>query len=192
MRFVQKVKNLADPEMREQNEVLAKELQQREERLKKVKGGAKIKEDASEERILIGWKKCRQRSITYLHYLEQMRPVTENDLGKNLRRSPSSWEKLQHNNYTMKGKKFQSSIRMNKIVNKYKLNKPSNEIADVIANRAAESLITKVERPIQANALTNAKSKASEPAHWSQMSSLDPKLDPRFKKLLLSLTPIDC
>lgn len=176
MRFVQKVKNLADPEMREQNEVLAKELQQREERLKKVKGGAKIKEDASEERILIGWNKCRQRSITYLHYLEQMRPFTENNLAKNLTRSPSSWEKLQRNDYTMKGKKFQSSIRMNKIVNKYKLNKPSNEIADVIDNRAAESLITKVGRPIQANALTNAKSKAAEPAHWSQMSSLDPNL----------------
>lgn len=192
MRFVQKVKNLADPEISQQNEFLAKELQQREQRLKKVKGRAKLKEDASEERILIGRKKCRQRSITYLHYLEQMRPFTENNLAKNLTRSPSSWEKLQRNDYTMKGKKFQNSIRMNKIVNKYKLNKPSNEIADVIDNRAAESFITKVERPIQAKALTNAKSKASEPAHWSQMSSLDPKLDPRFKKLLLSLTPIDC
>ena len=129
-----------------------------------------------------------QRSITYLHYLEQMRPFTENHLGNNRTRSPgSSWEKLQH--FTMKGKKFQNSIRMNKTVNKYKLNEPSNE---AINNRGAESLITTAGRPNQANALTIATSKAAEPAHWSQMSSLDPKRDPRFKNLMLSLTPIDC
>ena len=190
MRFVQKVKTLADPEVSEQNEVLAKEMQQREERLEKVKSRAKLKEDGSEAKILIGWSKCRQRSITYLHYLEKMRPITENHLGNDLTRSPSSWEKLQH--YTLKGEKFQNSIRMNKMVNKYKLNEPSNGIADVISNRGAESLIAEAGRQNQGNALTSAVSKAAEPAHWSQMSSLDPKLDPRFNNLLLSLTPIDC
>ena len=189
MRFVQKVKHPAGPEVSEENEVLAKEMKQREERLEKVKGRAKLKADGSEERILIGLSKCRQRSITYLHYLEKVKPITENHLGNNLTTGPASWEKLQH--FTLKGKKFQNSIRMNKIVNKYKLNEPSNGIVDVINNRGAESLFAKG-RPNQANALTSATSKAAEPAHRTQMSSLDPKLDPRFEKLLHSLTPIDC
>lgn len=189
MRFVQKVKHLADTEISEQSEGLAKEMQEREERLEKVKGRAKLKEDGTEERILTGWKKCRQRSITYLHYLEKMRPITENQLGKNLTRNASSWEKLHH--FTMKGKKFQNSIWMNKIVNKYKLNESSNRVADAITNRGADWILAKG-RPNQANTCSSTTSKAAEPAQRSQMSSLDPKLDPRFKNLLRSLTPIDC
>ena len=189
MRFVQKVKNLADTEISEQNERPAKETKEREERLEKVKRRAKLKADGSEEKILTGWKKCRQRSITYLHYLEKFRPFKENHLEKNLTRNPSSWEKLQH--FTTKGKKFQNSIRMNKIVNKYELNESSNEVADVINKRGVGSILAKG-RPNQANVLTSTTSNAAEPAQRSQMSSLDPKLDPRFKNLLRSLTPIDC
>ena len=185
MRFVQKVKNLANSEMSEQVESLAKEMQEREERLEHLKSRAKRKEVGSKERILLGWKKCRQRSITYLHYLEKMRPITENHLGKN----SSSWEKLQH--LTLKGKKFQNSIRMNKIVNKHKLKEPSNGEAVVINNRGTDSILAK-ERPDQANALCRVSSKAAEPTKVCQVSSLDPKLDPRFKNLLRSLTPIDC
>ena len=114
-----------------------------------------------------------------------MRPFTENHLGKN----SSSWEKLQH--LTLKGKKFQNSIRMNKIVNKNKLKEPSNGEADVINNRGTDSILAK-ERPDQANALCRVSSKAAEPTKVCQVSSLDPKLDPRFKNLLRSLTPIDC
>ena len=180
------MKNLANSEMSEQVESLAKEMQEREERLEQLKSRAKCKEVGSKERILLGWKKCRQRSITYLHYLEKMRPFTENHLGKN----SSSWEKLQH--LTLKGKKFQNSIRMNKIVNKRKLKEPSNGEVDVINNRGTNSVILAKERPDQANALYRASSKAAEPTKVCQVSSLDPKLDPRFKNLLRSLTPIDC
>lgn len=184
MWFVQKVKNLANSEISEQVASPAKEMQEREQRLEQLKGRAKFKEVGSKERILIGWKKCRQRSITYLHYLEKMRPFTENHLGKN----SSSWEKLQH--LTMKGKKFQNSIRMNKIVNKLK--EPSNGEVDVINNRGTDSAILAKGRPDQTNALCRASSKAAEPTKACQVSSLDPKLDPRFKNLLRSLTPIDC
>lgn len=186
MRFVQKVKNLANSEISEQAESLAKEKQERGERLEHLKSRAKRKEVGSKERILIGWKKCKQRSITYLHYLEKMRPFNENHLGKN----SSSWEKLQ--DLTLKGKKFQNSIRMNKIVNKRKLKEPSNGEVDVINNRGTNSVILAKERPDQANALYRASSKAAEPTKVCQVSSLDPKLDPRFKNLLRSLTPIDC
>lgn len=113
-----------------------------------------------------------------------MRPFTENHLGKN----SSSWEKLQH--LTMKGKKFQNSIRMNKIVNKLK--EPSNGEVDVINNRGTDSAILAKGRHDQANALCRASSKAAELTKACQVSSLDPKLDPRFKNLLRSLTPIDC
>jgi len=184
MRFVQKVKYLANSEISEQVESLATEMQEREDRLEQLKSRAKFKEVGSKERILIGWKKCRQRSITYLHYLEKMRPFTENKLGKN----SSSWEKLQH--LPLKGKKFQNSIRMNKM-NKHKLKELSNGEAYVINNRGTDSIIAK-ERPDQANPLCRASSKDAEPTKACQVSSLDPKLDPRFKNLLRSLTPIDC
>ena len=189
MRFVQKVTHLANTEISERVEGLTKEIQEREERLEQLKARAKLKEDGSEERILIGWKKGKQRSMTYLHYLEKMKPFPENHLAKHLTRHASSWEKLQH--FTMKGNKFQNSIQMNKIVNKCKLNEPSNGVADVINNRGAESLMAKG-RPNQANAVSSAISKAAKPTKASQVSSLDPKLDPRFKNLLRSLTPIDC
>ena len=189
MRFVQNVKYQADSDISEQNGGLANEIQEREKRLEKVKGRAKLKEHGSEERILTGWKICRQRALTYLHYLEKMRPFSKNQLGKKLTSNASSWEKLQH--FTMKGKKFQNSTRMDKIVNKYKLNEYSTGVAYVNNNRGADSILEKG-RPNPANTLSSATSKVAEPAQRSQVSSLDPKLDPRFKNLLRSLTPIDC
>lgn len=188
LRFVQKVENQTNSEISELNEDLVKEIQEREERLEKVKGRAKLKGDGFEERTLNGWKKYREQ-LRYLNYLERMKPSTESHLGNNLTRTASSWEKFKH--FNMKGKKFQNSIWINKNVNKYKLKEPSNGVADVINNRGADSILAKG-RPNQAKALSSATSKAVEPAQKSQVSYLDPKLDPRFKNLFRSLTPIDC
>ena len=159
---------------------LANESQRREERLEKLKGLAKCKDDGpGEETKKNGWTLYREK-MRYLHYLERM----SNGLGKHnkphVTKNVAAFGTLQQ----FKQENSESPIWMKRLKTSKKVNerKPTE--------------FSSADQPIP------GKGKCSQSVHpnnipkraamKSQLSSLDAKLDPRFQNLLCSLTPIDC